>query len=154
MCGWNKEENKRMGWKKLGYYMNDLWWSKPVLRHCFIHVFPSEGFFQQVRSFPGDFQNKQWWDWVTCTQNWGNHIHKQNHMWCEIRYLQVHSCDEQNRMFCALYVVDGHEQPEPSLEILQSFLEHTLQWWPRQGAKGESPGHGHISLFNLTLNRK
>lgn len=32
---------------------------------------------------------------------------------------------------------DGHEQPEPSLEILQSFLEHIVQRRPRQGAKGE-----------------
>lgn len=41
-------------------------------------------------------------------------------------------------MFCGLYIVDGHEQPEPSLEILQSLLEYTLQWWPWPGAKGES----------------
>lgn len=46
------------------------------------------------------------------------------------------SCDA-----CAMRVVDGDEQPQPHLEILQSFLEHSLQRQPRQRAKGESAGH-------------
>lgn len=33
---------------------------------------------------------------------------------------------------------DGHEQLEPRLEILQSFLQHTLQRRPGKGAQGES----------------
>lgn len=49
------------------------------------------------------------------------------------------SCDA-----CAMYVVDGDEQPQPRLEILQSLLEHALQRQPWQGAKGECTGRNNV----------
>lgn len=46
---------------------------------------------------------------------------------------------------------DGHEQPEPRVEILQSFLEHIVQWRPRQGVKGELNATADVKMMPVTF---
>lgn len=93
--GWvedTREKGRKIGWKNdfviiwMIYGDPRQFWGNAIMR-----VFPSEGFFQQIRSLPGDFQNKWWRDWVTRAQNWGNHYAQTNtYVMC---YSLLQSCD-------------------------------------------------------------
>lgn len=100
-------------------------------------VLLSEGFLQQVGSFSGDFQTKRWRDWVACAQNWGNYnTQTWIQMWWTTSDLWLIIPVMSYLCVYCMYA-DGHEQPEPRVEILQSFLEHALQRRPWSWAKGE-----------------
>ncbi len=102
------EETRKKGRKIGGNNASVIVWMIYGDQRCFwgnaLHACsPSEGFFQQIWPFPGDFQNKWWWDRVARTQNWGKCAHANTTACTHELFTASDHCLTKAVMFCALH---------------------------------------------------